>query len=158
MIGEHTVDFFCDTDERRSFLTGADGKTATGGGWSRIYGPDGVQLAGPLPETEEGVIHEEIDLSEIILAKGAADPVRHYARPDVLSLNVDKRDHRSVRYVGANGESNLGSRSRLQTYRQNLLQERAQQELNAMQREALSGYALRAIDRAAPAALEAADS
>ena len=44
----------------------------------------------PLPETEEGLVYADIDLGMISLAKAAADPAGHYARPDVTRLILDK--------------------------------------------------------------------
>jgi nitrilase len=44
----------------------------------------------PLPETEEGLVYADIDLGMISLAKAAADPAGHYARPDVTRLVLDK--------------------------------------------------------------------
>lgn len=65
------------------------GRTApfrAGGGFARIYAPDGRSLGTPLPETGEGLVVADIDLEHINMAKIAADPVGHYARPDVLRL------------------------------------------------------------------------
>lgn len=61
-----------------------------GGGFARIYGPDGAPLGNTLPETEEGLILADIDLGMISLAKAAADPAGHYARPDVTRLLLNK--------------------------------------------------------------------
>lgn len=61
-----------------------------GGGFARIYGPDGSQLGNTLPETEEGLILADIDLGVISLSKAAADPAGHYARPDVTRLLLNK--------------------------------------------------------------------
>lgn len=57
-----------------------------GGGFARIYGPDGTMLGTPLAENEEGLVIADIDLSLISLAKAVADPAGHYARPDVTRL------------------------------------------------------------------------
>ena len=57
-----------------------------GGGHARIYGPDGRSLAEPLPPDAEGLLIAEFDPAMITLAKAFADPVGHYARPDVLRL------------------------------------------------------------------------
>lgn len=64
-----------------------------GGGCSMIYGPDGRPLAEFLPPDAEGLVVAEIDLEAIAFAKALADPVGHYARPDVLGL-VHVRDRR----------------------------------------------------------------
>jgi aliphatic nitrilase len=61
-----------------------------GGGFARIYGPDGSPLGDALPETEEGLVIADIDLGMISLSKAAADPAGHYARPDVTRLLLNK--------------------------------------------------------------------
>ncbi|MGF1511487.1 MAG: carbon-nitrogen hydrolase family protein [Myxococcota bacterium] len=62
-----------------------------GGGFAMIYGPDGSALNSRLPEDAEGLVYADIDLSMISLAKSAADPVGHYARPDVTRLLFNGR-------------------------------------------------------------------
>ena len=61
-----------------------------GGGFARIYGPDGSPLGKNLAEDEEGLVVADIDLGMISLAKAAADPAGHYARPDVTRLLLNK--------------------------------------------------------------------
>ncbi len=61
-----------------------------GGGFARIYGPDGASLGTPLGEKEEGLVLADIDLGMISLAKTAADPAGHYARPDVTRLLLNQ--------------------------------------------------------------------
>jgi len=61
-----------------------------GGGFARIYGPDGSVLGKALPENEEGLVIADIDLGVISLSKAAADPAGHYARPDVTRLLLNK--------------------------------------------------------------------
>ena len=61
-----------------------------GGGFARIYAPDGQLMHAPLPENEEGLVYADLDLGMISLAKAAADPAGHYARPDVTRLVLDK--------------------------------------------------------------------
>lgn len=94
VIGESAYDVFGGTDVHRQYLQ-------LGGGFSMIFGPDGRELAEPLPETAEGLVAADIDLSLISLAKNAADPVGHYARPDALQLHVDRTDRRAVVDYGA---------------------------------------------------------
>jgi nitrilase len=55
-----------------------------------IYGPDGSPLAAKLPETEEGILYATVDPGMIGVAKNAADPAGHYARPDVVRLLFNK--------------------------------------------------------------------
>jgi nitrilase len=70
-----------------------------GGGFTAIYAPDGQLMHEPLPEHEEGIVYADLDLGMIALAKAAADPAGHYARPDVTRLLLDKtpRDRMVVR-------------------------------------------------------------
>ncbi len=62
-----------------------------GGGHARIFGPDGQSLCEKLAEDEEGLLVAELDLNAITMAKCFADPVGHYARPDVTRLLLDRR-------------------------------------------------------------------
>ena len=57
-----------------------------GGGFARIYGPEGSSLAEPIPEDEEGILYADCDPSLQAIARSAADPVGHYSRPDVTQL------------------------------------------------------------------------
>jgi aliphatic nitrilase len=61
-----------------------------GGGFTRIYAPDGQLMHEPLPEGAEGIVYADLDLGMISLAKAAADPAGHYARPDVTRLLLDR--------------------------------------------------------------------
>jgi len=61
-----------------------------GGGFTGIYAPDGQLISEVLPEGQEGLVYADIDLGMISLAKAAADPAGHYARPDVTRLLLDK--------------------------------------------------------------------
>jgi aliphatic nitrilase len=117
VIGKLAVDTFCDTEDRRKNLP-------CGGGWARIYGPDGSELAKPLAENAEGILYAEIDLSQILYAKAGADPTGHYARPDVLSVVVDSRNHAPVRYVGSDGRADINTRTRVENYRLGLAEQR----------------------------------
>jgi nitrilase len=83
VIGEAALEQFCDTDVKRQLLQ-------PGGGFARIYGPEGSELAEPLAETGEGILYADLNPDLIAIAKSAADPVGHYARPDVLRLLVNR--------------------------------------------------------------------
>ena len=66
------------------------GDIAAGGGHSRIFAPDGSALCEPLADNEEGILYADIDLGAIAIAKCFADPVGHYARPDVTQLLLNR--------------------------------------------------------------------
>jgi predicted amidohydrolase len=63
-----------------------------------IFGPDGAPLADPLPSGAEGIVTADIDLQSIDYAKHLCDPVGHYSRPDLLSLNVNSTAAKQVHY------------------------------------------------------------
>jgi nitrilase len=79
-----------------SLSTDQEELLALGGGYSAIFGPDGQPLGNRLAPTEEGLVIAEIDLSLITLAKAAADPSGHYARPDVTRLLLNQQPSRPV--------------------------------------------------------------
>jgi nitrilase len=79
----------CDTPDKAELLP-------LGGGASMIYGPDGQRLAAPISGEKEGLVVAEIDLSTIVYAKAAADPVGHYARPDVFQLHFDNAPRKAI--------------------------------------------------------------
>lgn len=65
-----------------------------GGGHAAVYGPDSALLTTPLDPTAEGIVTADIDLTAIDLAKAFADPVGHYAFPDIFQLSVDRRERK----------------------------------------------------------------
>ena len=83
VVGPAGHDTFCDTDLKRRLLQ-------QGGGFARIFGPEGSPLGEDLAETEEGMVVADLDFSMIAIAKSAADPVGHYSRPDVLRLLINR--------------------------------------------------------------------
>ena len=64
-------------------------------GNSVIVGPLGDVLAGPL-DGVAGLLTATIDNDELVRARYDFDVVGHYSRPDVFTLNVDRRAKRSV--------------------------------------------------------------
>jgi nitrilase len=73
---------------------GPQEQLGTGGGWSAIIGPGGEYVTDPHSGPEEKLVIAEIDLRAIRRAKILADTAGHYARPEVLSLSIDKRQFR----------------------------------------------------------------
>src|SRR6201996_3742600 len=83
VVGQAAHDLYCDTDVKRQLLL-------QGGGFARIFGPEGSPLGENLDETAEGLVIAALDFSLIAIAKSAADPVGHYSRPDVLRLLINR--------------------------------------------------------------------
>ncbi|MGI9614946.1 MAG: carbon-nitrogen hydrolase family protein, partial [Acidimicrobiales bacterium] len=79
VIGKEGRAFFCDTPAKEQMLL-------EGGGFARIYGPEGTSLAEPLAEDAEGILYADCDPALQAIAKSAADPTGHYSRPDVTRL------------------------------------------------------------------------
>jgi aliphatic nitrilase len=82
-VSPEMVDLLCDTPDKRELLR-------PGGGFSMIFGPDGAPLCEPLAEDAEGVLYADADPAMIAIAKSAADPAGHYARPDVTRLLLNR--------------------------------------------------------------------
>lgn len=83
-VSDEMVQMLCGEDPTKQQLLLA------GGGFATIYAPDGQLICEPLAEGEEGLVYANIDLGMISLAKAAADPAGHYARPDVTRLLLDR--------------------------------------------------------------------
>jgi nitrilase len=80
-------DFPADTPHLELILANSGEVLANGG--SCIAGPDGEWLAEPLVG-EEGLIVATVDHRRVRAERQNFDPVGHYARPDVLRLNVNR--------------------------------------------------------------------
>ncbi len=89
-VSTEMLDMLCGDDAMKRQLL------LEGGGFTCIFAPDGQLISNVLPETEEGLVYGELDLGLISLAKAAADPAGHYARPDVTRLLLDKTPGDSV--------------------------------------------------------------
>lgn len=87
------IRFFCRTPEHKKLI-------GSGGGFARIFGPDGSDLVEPLAPDAEGILYADIDLSMISLIKTAQDAVGHYTRPDVYSLQLNGRPNHVVERRG----------------------------------------------------------
>jgi aliphatic nitrilase len=83
LVSQEMVDMLCTDEVKRQLLK-------PGGGFTRIYAPDGSPMAEPIPEDQEGILYADIDLGMIALAKAAADPSGHYSRPDVTRLLLNR--------------------------------------------------------------------
>jgi aliphatic nitrilase len=106
VVSPEMVDMLCGEDATKRQLLLA------GGGFSAIYAPDGQLMHEPLPEGTEGIVYADIDLGMIALAKAAADPAGHYARPDVTRLWLNKA--RGDRVVSPTAASALDDAGELQ--------------------------------------------
>lgn len=65
-------------------------------GGSAIVAPDGEVLAGPLWK-EEGILYADLDLNRIVELRQRFDVVGHYARPDVLRLQLNRSPQRALK-------------------------------------------------------------
>lgn len=83
VVSPEMRELLCDTDKKRGLL-------GLGGGSAMIFGPDGRPLCTPIPHDQEGMQVTEIDMGHITIAKSVADPVGHYARPDVTRLLLNR--------------------------------------------------------------------
>jgi aliphatic nitrilase len=83
IVSKEIVQMLCTDDTKKQLLL-------EGGGFARIYAPDGQLMHAPLAENVEGIVYADLDLGMISLAKTAADPAGHSARPDVTRLLLDR--------------------------------------------------------------------
>ena len=60
-----------------------------------IISPEGRHLASPLTEGE-GILIADLDLSLIVKRKRMMDSVGHYARPELISVQLDQRPARPL--------------------------------------------------------------
>jgi len=64
-------------------------------GASVIVGPLGEIIAGPVYD-EKTILMADLDRDTLVKSKLDFDPVGHYARPDVFSLQVDREEKQAV--------------------------------------------------------------
>ncbi len=107
IIGDAGFELFCDTPAKQQMLQ-------KGGGFARIYGPEGTELAEPLDEHTEGILYAECDPALQAIAKSAADPAGHYSRPDVTRLLLNPTERTPV-VSGAPGEPEAAGHSAAET-------------------------------------------
>lgn len=57
-----------------------------------VFGPDGRRLTKAIDPAQEGFVIADIDPMQISLAKQLADPVGHYARPDLVKITFNTEE------------------------------------------------------------------
>ncbi len=67
-------------------------------GGSCIAAPDGSWLVKPVVGTEQLII-ADLDHTQIARERHNFDPAGHYARPEILSLTVDRRRHNAATFL-----------------------------------------------------------
>lgn len=75
---------------------GREALCPVGGGYTKIYAPDGQSIGTPIAPDAEGIVYAEIDLHMIGYAKMAADPAGHYAKRDATRLLINRKKQRAV--------------------------------------------------------------
>jgi aliphatic nitrilase len=90
LVSKEQQSILCEGDAMKESLC------PVGGGYTRIYAPDGQSIGSDIAHTEEGLVLAEIDLGMIAYAKAAADPAGHYSRPDVTRLMLNSKPQRPV--------------------------------------------------------------
>jgi nitrilase len=66
-------------------------------GDSAVIAPGGDIVAGPMHE-EKGILYAEIDTERASKAKRDLDITGHYSRPDLFTLQVDRRPKKPITF------------------------------------------------------------
>ena len=90
LVSKEQQNTLCKGDPAREALC------PVGGGYTKIYAPDGRSIGTEIAHIDEGLVTADIDLSMIAYAKAAADPAGHYSRPDVTRLMLNAKPQRRV--------------------------------------------------------------
>lgn len=104
-IRHHALESGCFVVNATGWLTEAQIATITpnetlqrglrGGCMTAIISPEGRHLSPPLTEGE-GILIADLDMNLIVKRKRMMDSVGHYARPELVSLNLDARPARPL--------------------------------------------------------------
>jgi aliphatic nitrilase len=92
------IEELCDSQDKHMLLH-------AGGGFTKIFGPDGSDIGSPIGPEEEGLVYADVDLGVISIAKAAADPAGHYSRPDVTRLLLNQRRSNAVETTKVSAEA-----------------------------------------------------
>ncbi len=90
LVTKDIQDALCQGDPEKEALC------PLGGGYTRIYAPDGQEIGTQIAQDEEGLVFADIDLGMIAFAKTAADPAGHYAKRDATRLLLNRKKQRPV--------------------------------------------------------------
>lgn len=78
-----------------------------GGGNSKIFDTTGEVISDTIPETEEGVVVADLDLSQSIGQKMLIDTVGHYTKPGCLHMVFNRNAEKSVHIEGEQVDNSI---------------------------------------------------
>lgn len=90
LVSKEIQDVVCQGDPEKEKLC------PVGGGYTRIYAPDGSDIGSNIPHDQEGIVYADIDLHLIGYAKMAADPAGHYAKREATRLLLNRRRQTAI--------------------------------------------------------------
>ncbi|MBR0794918.1 carbon-nitrogen hydrolase family protein [Bradyrhizobium jicamae] len=97
VFAKDQIDMIADTELKAKMLLPDESCL---GGFSMIYGPDGMPLVEPLDENREGIVVADLDLDLIPKAKLFFDPAGHYTRNDIFRFDVNHASRRGAHDAG----------------------------------------------------------